>query len=80
MEEIREAYLEGWRLGLKALAIDRDGSKVSQPVSTKAESADAATASAPPADVKRRCRSTSRRHEPRIRRPPEALVADLAGT
>jgi ribonucleoside-diphosphate reductase alpha chain len=38
VEEIRDAYLEGWRLGLKALAIYRDGSKGSQPVSTKAES------------------------------------------
>ena len=32
--DIREAYLEGWTLGLKALAIYRDGSKESQPVST----------------------------------------------
>ncbi len=31
--DIRAAYLEGWRLGLKALAIYRDGSKESQPVS-----------------------------------------------
>ncbi len=37
VEEIRGAYLEGWRLGLKALAIYRDGSKGSQPVSTKSE-------------------------------------------
>jgi ribonucleoside-diphosphate reductase alpha chain len=36
--EIRGAYLEGWKLGLKALAIYRDGSKGSQPVSTKSES------------------------------------------
>ena len=36
--DIRNAYLEGWKLGLKALAIYRDGSKGSQPVSTKAES------------------------------------------
>ena len=42
VEEIRDAYLEGWKLGLKALAIYRDGSKGSQPVSTKAESSDAA--------------------------------------
>ena len=35
--DIRAAYLEGWRLGLKALAIYRDGSKGSQPVGTKAE-------------------------------------------
>ena len=33
--DIRHAYLEGWKLGLKALAIYRDGSKESQPVSTQ---------------------------------------------
>jgi ribonucleoside-diphosphate reductase alpha chain len=38
--DVRGAYLEGWKLGLKALAIYRDGSKGSQPVSTKAESDD----------------------------------------
>ncbi len=32
--DCREAYLEGWRLGLKALALYRDGSKLSQPLST----------------------------------------------
>src|SRR5262249_30753299 len=37
VEEVRNAYLEGWKLGLKALAIYRDGSKGHQPVSTKAE-------------------------------------------
>ena len=40
VEEIRDAYLEGWKLGLKALAIYRDGSKGSQPLNTKAESSD----------------------------------------
>ena len=45
MEEIRDAYLEGWKLGVKALAIYRDGSKGSQPVSTKAESGVAAPVS-----------------------------------
>ena len=34
-EQIAEAYMTGWKLGLKALAIYRDGSKRSQPVSTK---------------------------------------------
>jgi ribonucleoside-diphosphate reductase alpha chain len=34
VDDIRKAYLEGWKLGLKALAIYRDGSKESQPVST----------------------------------------------
>jgi ribonucleoside-diphosphate reductase alpha chain len=36
-EDIAEAYRWGWQLGLKALAIYRDGSKRSQPLSTKAE-------------------------------------------
>ncbi|HEV2969198.1 MAG TPA: vitamin B12-dependent ribonucleotide reductase [Pirellulales bacterium] len=35
--DIASAYLEGWRLGLKALAIYRDGSKESQPLSTSSE-------------------------------------------
>jgi ribonucleoside-diphosphate reductase alpha chain len=43
VEDIRDAYLEGWKLGLKALAIYRDASKGSQPVSTKSDSDDAAS-------------------------------------
>ncbi|UCC23554.1 MAG: vitamin B12-dependent ribonucleotide reductase, partial [Planctomycetota bacterium] len=34
-EEIAAAYNDGWKLGLKAVAIYRDGSKKLQPVSTK---------------------------------------------
>ncbi len=37
VEDIEKAYFEGWRLGLKALAIYRDGSKQSQPLSTTKE-------------------------------------------
>ena len=33
-KEISEAYMEGWRLGLKALAIYRENSKRSQPLAT----------------------------------------------
>jgi ribonucleoside-diphosphate reductase alpha chain len=33
-EEIASVYTEGWRLGLKAVAIYRDGSKRSQPLNT----------------------------------------------
>ncbi|MDX1964062.1 MAG: vitamin B12-dependent ribonucleotide reductase [Pirellulales bacterium] len=40
--DIADAYLEGWRLGLKALAIYRDGSKESQPLNTSSESDKAA--------------------------------------
>jgi ribonucleoside-diphosphate reductase alpha chain len=36
IEEIEQAYIEGWRLGLKAVAIYRDGSKRTQPLSTSA--------------------------------------------
>jgi ribonucleoside-diphosphate reductase alpha chain len=34
-EEIAAAYTQGWKLGLKAVAIYRDGSKMLQPVSTR---------------------------------------------
>jgi len=54
VEDVANAYFEGWRLGLKALAIYRDGSKLSQPLSTrssekdKSERASTATREAPP--------------------------------
>jgi ribonucleoside-diphosphate reductase alpha chain len=34
IEELSEAYVEGWRQGLKALAVYRDGSKRTQPLNT----------------------------------------------
>jgi ribonucleoside-diphosphate reductase alpha chain len=34
IEDIMQAYIEGWKLGLKAIAIYRDGSKRSQPLNT----------------------------------------------
>jgi ribonucleoside-diphosphate reductase alpha chain len=33
-DEIMHAYVEGWKLGLKALAVYRDGSKRTQPLNT----------------------------------------------
>ncbi len=39
-EEIANAYVESWRLGLKAVAVYRDGCKRSQPLSTSKEQAD----------------------------------------
>jgi ribonucleoside-diphosphate reductase alpha chain len=36
-EDIREAYTEGWKLGLKAIAIYRDGSKRTQPMNTSVQ-------------------------------------------
>jgi ribonucleoside-diphosphate reductase alpha chain len=37
VEEIEKAYYEAWQLGLKAVAIYRDGCKRSQPLSTRQE-------------------------------------------
>jgi ribonucleoside-diphosphate reductase alpha chain len=38
IEDIERAYLLGWKLGLKANALYRDGSKLSQPLSTSSSS------------------------------------------
>jgi ribonucleoside-diphosphate reductase alpha chain len=48
--DIEQVYMEGWRLGLKAIAIYRDGSKRSQPLSTgKKKDAKESVESAPEA-------------------------------
>jgi ribonucleoside-diphosphate reductase alpha chain len=46
VDDIRSIYEEGWRLGLKAVALYRDGCKASQPLSTSNK--DAASVSEPP--------------------------------
>ena len=47
-EDILDAYMEGWRIGLKAVAIYRDGSKRTQPMNTGLKSAEKKTASVKP--------------------------------
>jgi len=37
VEEIEKIYTDGWKLGLKAVALYRDGCKLSQPLSTKSD-------------------------------------------
>jgi ribonucleoside-diphosphate reductase alpha chain len=37
VEEIADSYMMSWQLGLKACALYRDGSKLSQPLSTKSD-------------------------------------------
>jgi ribonucleoside-diphosphate reductase alpha chain len=49
VDEIQAAYLEGWRMGLKAVAIYRDNCKRSQPLSTKKSDGKAAVAAPAPA-------------------------------
>ncbi len=37
VEDVREVYIQGWKLGLKAIALYRDGCKSIQPLNTKKE-------------------------------------------
>lgn len=37
VEDIKHIYMEGWKLGLKAIAVYRDGSKMSQPLSSSSK-------------------------------------------
>jgi ribonucleoside-diphosphate reductase alpha chain len=57
--DIAHAYQEGWRMGLKALAIYRDGSKESQPLNTSTE-ADKAAAKVTAAPRRERLPDTRR--------------------
>ncbi len=53
VEEIADVYLQGWKLGIKALAVYRDNCKVGQPLSdAKAEKKPEAAAAAPEQVVK----------------------------
>jgi ribonucleoside-diphosphate reductase alpha chain len=49
VEDIRDAYVQAWKMGLKCVAIYRDGSKRSQPLNTKRtnEGGDKTAAAAP---------------------------------
>jgi ribonucleoside-diphosphate reductase alpha chain len=40
IEDIRDIYIQAWKLGLKAIAMYRDGSKGSQPLSSSSKSSD----------------------------------------
>ena len=54
VDEVGEAYVTGWKLGLKAIAIYRDGSKRTQPLNTGKTAMrvadDSAAVAAPPLD------------------------------
>ena len=57
VEDIADAYLQAWRLGIKALAIYRDGSKTAQALRTDAQH-----------DQRRSRPTTARSRRPRARR------------
>jgi ribonucleoside-diphosphate reductase alpha chain len=46
IEEIMQAYIEAWKLGIKAVAIYRDGSKRTQPLNTSKDESKASKAEA----------------------------------
>jgi ribonucleoside-diphosphate reductase alpha chain len=56
VEEVEEVYYQGWKLGLKALAVYRDNCKVGQPLSDgkAAKKDESASASAPAPAVRKR--------------------------
>ncbi len=57
VEDIEKIYVESWKLGLKAVALYRDGSKLSQPLNSTSESGSAAAA-----DEARAVEAAPRRH------------------
>ena len=70
-EEIEKVYLEGWKLGLKAIAVYRDNSKRSQPLSAPARRR-TATRSTPST---RRSSPSFARSSPRPRPRPASRTA-----
>ena len=84
-EEIEQVYLEGWKRGLKAIAIYRDGSKRSQPLSTGKKKDPDAVDSTVVAELKRHLEiAQSEAGKPHRRRLPNERTAlthrfDIAG-
>ncbi len=70
VEDVRQIYEEGWKLGLKAVALYRDGCKASQPLSTSSKEQKAEASSPEAASVVVSAPSTLRRPEGhRVRLP-----------
>lgn len=79
VEDVMKVYMEGWRLGLKAVAIYRDGCKKAQPLTTsKSEGVDKDRKKAPapvtkvePAPVSVIAAPITQTYSPRRRRLPD---------
>jgi ribonucleoside-diphosphate reductase alpha chain len=66
VEDIADAYVQGWKLGLKALAIYRDGSKTAQALRTdaqKSKGSESKETSDPPAEAAPRRRRMPRERQ-----------------
>jgi ribonucleoside-diphosphate reductase alpha chain len=78
VEEIERIYFEGWKLGLKALAIYRDNCKVGQPLSDARKKPAEAVAQAPAAASQPHEHRPVRRRLPR-QRPATVTRFSVAG-
>lgn len=78
VEDVEQMHMDSWKLGLKAVAIYRDGSKVGQPLSDK-KAKDKAESE--PKVVEKIVRSNERREMPRVRNSKtiEFRISDLKG-
>lgn len=76
VEDVEQLHLDSWKLGLKAVAIYRDGSKVGQPLSDKKDQKKEA-----PVVVEKVIRANQRRELPRVRnsKTVEFNISDLKG-
>ncbi|MDY6913285.1 MAG: vitamin B12-dependent ribonucleotide reductase [Planctomycetota bacterium] len=74
-EEITNIYIEGWKLGLKAVAIYRDGSKSAQPLNVKKPAKAAGTVDAQALEAARR---SPHRHRLPATRPSVTHKFDIA--
>ena len=82
IEDIADAYMQAWRLGVKALAIYRDGSKTAQALRTDAGDKKDAGEDAP-AEVGRRagaCRRSASRSRTSSRSPATRATSRRAST
>ncbi|MBO3749120.1 vitamin B12-dependent ribonucleotide reductase [Streptosporangiaceae bacterium NEAU-GS5] len=61
VDDIEQVYMEGWKLGLKALAVYRDNCKVGQPLSVAGKKSEDAAAKEPEIKVIEVARPTRRR-------------------
>ena len=69
VDDVAEIYLQGWKMGLKALAIYRDNCKVGQPLSASSKNKD--TADKNTADAAAAAPATPQSHVPVRRRLPK---------
>jgi ribonucleoside-diphosphate reductase alpha chain len=78
VEDIERIYFEGWKLGLKALAVYRDNCKVGQPLSDARKKPAETQAAAPAAEVRPHDHRPVRRRLPR-QRPATVTRFSVAG-